>query len=52
MASNYAQFACAASLQIIAEALNKTSGFSTALDCSTLHEMSYLDVPLRFILKE
>ena len=50
MASNYARVACAAALEIVAEALNKTGGFSLALDVSTLHGMSYLDVRVRFFL--
>lgn len=52
IASNYARAACAASLQIIVEALNETSGFSIALDCSTLHVMSYLNVRFWFFLND
>ena len=35
--SNYARVACAVSLQILSEALCSVSGFSLALDSSTLH---------------
>lgn len=52
MASNYAAVACFVSLLIIAEALNETCGLSIALDCSMLHETSYLDVRFRFFLND
>lgn len=45
-------FAWTASLQLIAEALDKTNGFSIALDWNTFPEMSYLDVCLRFFLND
>lgn len=44
--------ASAVSLQIIAEKLNKRSRFSTVLDCGTHHDMTYLDVCLRFFLED
>lgn len=50
MASNYARVACDATLQIVAETLNKTGNFSFALDVNTLHEMSYIDVCALFFL--
>lgn len=49
-ASSYAQAASGASFQTLPEALNMTCRFTIALNCSTLHEMSYLDARLRFFL--
>jgi hypothetical protein len=50
MASNYTHVACAACLQIISDVLGKVNGYSIALDCSTLHGMSYLDIRTRFTI--
>jgi hypothetical protein len=52
IASKYTRFACAVDLQILSEALEHVSGFSIALDSSTLHGMSYLDVRIRFSLHD
>ena len=51
IASNYMRVLCAASLQILSEALNNVSGFSLALGTSTLHGMSYLDVRILLTIK-
>ncbi|KAH6583989.1 hypothetical protein BASA61_007792 [Batrachochytrium salamandrivorans] len=50
MASNYTRVACAVCLQVISDVLGKLNGYSIALDCSTLHGMSYLDIRVRFTL--
>lgn len=44
LSSNYVWVACAIYLQILHEALHLVSHFSLALDSSTSHGMSYLDV--------
>ncbi|KAH6578257.1 hypothetical protein BASA61_003987 [Batrachochytrium salamandrivorans] len=51
IASNYMRVMCAVSLQILSEALYKVSGFSLALDSSTIHGMSYLDIRIRLTIK-
>lgn len=51
-AFNYTRAACVALSQITAEALCKTCGFSTALDCSTFLELSYLDVHSRLFFND
>jgi hypothetical protein len=48
IASNNTRVSCAIALQILFEALEQVSGFLIALDSSTLHGMSYLDVRIRF----
>jgi hypothetical protein len=50
MASNYTRVACAVCLQIISDVLGEVKGYSIALDCSTLHGMSYIDIRIRFTL--
>ena len=50
--SNYARVAFAVSFQIHSEGLCSVSGFSFALDSSTLHRMSYLDIRIRFAIKK
>ena len=47
LAANYARVACAASLQMIRDGLNQVTGFSLALDSSTLQGTSSLDVRAR-----
>ena len=51
IASDYAQVACAPSLQIISDALHRSKvwTFSIALDSSTHQSHSYLDVRARFM---
>ena len=51
LTSNYVRVACAVSLQILHELLQSVAGYSLALDSSTLHGMSYLDVRLRLTIK-
>lgn len=48
MASDYALVACAATLQVTAEALSMMSTFSLAMDVCALHGVSYIDVHVWF----
>jgi hypothetical protein len=52
IAFNYTRVACAVALQVLSEALEHESGFSIALDSSTLHGMSYLYVRIRISLHD
>jgi hypothetical protein len=52
IASNDCQIACAVGLQTLSDVLAKVSGFSLALDVSTLHSNSYLDVRIQFTLND
>ncbi|GMF48780.1 unnamed protein product [Phytophthora fragariaefolia] len=51
LVSNSARVLCAAALQYLRTAIDLDTGFSIALDTSTLHGKSYLDVRARFSLK-
>jgi hypothetical protein len=52
MASDYTRVACAcaACLHILSDVLGMLTGYSIALNFSTLHGMSYLDIRTRFTL--
>jgi hypothetical protein len=52
IASNHTRVACAVALKILPEAHEHVSGFSIALDSSTLHGMSYLGVLVMFSLHD
>ncbi|GMF27015.1 unnamed protein product [Phytophthora fragariaefolia] len=49
--SNSARVLCAAALQYLSTTIDLVTGFSIALNTSTLHGKSYLDVRVRFSLK-
>ncbi|RLN94797.1 hypothetical protein BBJ28_00016514 [Nothophytophthora sp. Chile5] len=48
LASNYIRVVCATSLDQLSLLLRQSTGFSLALDSSTLHSHSYLDIRVRF----
>jgi hypothetical protein len=52
IASNYTRVACTVALHILSQALEHVSGLSIALESSTLHGMSYLDVRIWFSLHD
>lgn len=51
LVSNSARVLCAAALQYLSTAIDLVTRFSIALNTSTLHWKSYLDVRVRFSLK-
>lgn len=50
LASSYCRIICASALQRLSVLLQKCTGFSLALDSSTLHGLSYLDVRVRILI--